>query len=180
MRQLSVIAFLMSLLIALHLPTVAATNITVCRDNSVAWVRFRFSGLTEPNWYVWFGDGGASGPSSDGTLIVDADSNTGTAHVGILVGGEQVYDIIEGTLDTPECGEELPAQGPDGGLVEITKDAAPGCYQWEIRDAYDHWSNVAVTCSQVEGERVFVRLVLGRDNPDHNPEDYRISWVEMP
>lgn len=70
------------------------------------------------------------------------------------------------------------AYGPDGGLRTITKDVAPGCYEWSIEDDYGHWSTVATTCSQVEGDHVFVRLVLGRDNPITDESRYRVWQVE--
>lgn len=89
------------------------------------------------------------------------------------------YKEVRVNRDTrgPSCSN---ATGqPDGGLKTVSKDVALGCYRWEKLDEYNHWGDTgATTCSQVEGDRVFVRLVLGPDNPDTNPDDYRVSAAE--
>jgi len=92
--------------------------------------------------------------------------------------GEGYEVFADASNEAIDCAELESSYGPDGGLRTITKDVAPGCYEWSIQDDYGHWSIVATTCSQQEGERVFVRLVLGRDNPVTDPDRYRVWRVD--
>jgi hypothetical protein len=91
---------------------------------------------------------------------------------------ENVTAELSVDVDTsgPDC-DQVGQYGPDGGLKTVSKDVAPGCYEWSIADDYGHWSTVATTCSQQEGDHVFVRLVLGRDNPVTDETRYKVWKV---
>lgn len=82
------------------------------------------------------------------------------------------------TLHTHPCNHEPDDSStgrPDGGARNITIDNPPcDVCQWQIMDAYGHWSDVATTNTQVEGDRRFVRLVLGEDNTDTDASHYRV------
>ena len=57
----------------------------------------------------------------------------------------------------------------------VTKDVAPGTYLWEIRDEWGPLVERRDDSKPTEGDRTFVRLVLGPDNANTNPDDYRVT-----
>lgn len=179
------------LLLALsHLPTQAAGNLHVfvdCIDRS--------GGMT----HVWFGYSASENGKEptfsyidDGAGIYITDVTKGThRRVADAILNSNETEILFGISATFSNGVEysdvrvnantkgaacVSGTGrPDGGLSTVTKDVAPGTYLWEIRDEWGHWSSVATTQSQTEGDRTFVRLVLGPDNANTNPDDYRVT-----
>jgi len=108
---------------------------------------------------------------------VELQTDGAQAFFQFIANDDAAYEVwADASTDAPGC-EQVGVYGPDGGLKTITKDVAPGCYEWSIQDDYGHWSVVATTCSQSEGEHTFVRLVLGRDNPVTDEARYRVWQV---
>lgn len=86
---------------------------------------------------------------------------------------ENVGITISEDLTAPDC--SAGTGRPDGGIATITKDVSEGCYRWWKQDPYGTWGDTgATTCSQVEGDHVFVRLALGPDNSDTDANHYRV------
>lgn len=74
----------------------------------------------------------------------------------------------------PPCPQPAPQPG-DMFSITVYVDSGD-LFTWQILDAYGHWNDVAgvVTPVQEEDGKRFTRLVLGPDNLDHNPADYRV------
>jgi len=83
------------------------------------------------------------------------------------------------TYDTPApyCGE--PADTPD--LFTITVYVEGGNYfQWEIFDGFS-WNLITGVITPAEFDEAgneFTRLVLGTDNLNHNPDNYRVTALD--
>lgn len=89
-----------------------------------------------------------------------------------------VYTTVSTADNIPTCGENRAAAGPDGGLTTITLwDVAGTRFTWEIRDQWDNWHGISGVETPVEFDqgRPFTRLVLGPDNGNHDPANYRVT-----
>lgn len=102
---------------------------------------------------------------------------------GVLIASEpaKCSDMVPGrptvAIDFPRhpCPKLTPQPGD---MFTITVYVESGdVFTWQILDVYGHWNDVAgvVTPAQVEDSKRFTRLVLGADNLDHNPADYRVN-----
>ncbi len=102
------------------------------------------------------------------------DGNVITWTVIMLATGE-TKSVTADVTSVPECEAEA-KYGEDGGWVEITIEN-PSCdpCSWQIADEYGNWHDIGVqTPVQIEDEKRFTRLVLGRDNSIHDSSRYRV------
>ena len=159
---------------------VQAEGITVCRDTSVGWFRYRFSGI---DWTLDTLHYVADGASADGdTLIADAlreDNGDGwvfkdEAFLAYHIGGGE-YFVIKGTPDTAPCGDSGEA-GWQPGAPSIYIPMTSDCAFIEIQDAYAHWSLVTSN-----GEPVLLhygQALIGSTSQSTDPADYRAIPTE--
>jgi hypothetical protein len=152
-----------------------AGDITVCRDTSVEWPRYRFSGIdwnADTLFYV------ADGASAYGdTLIADAlteDNGDGIVFAGeafvAYYLGDGEWFTLKGTPDTAPCGGDE-GNGWQPGAVSIYIPMTSDCAFVEIRDTYGHWSQVTS-----DGEPVLLHYgeaLIGGQNQSTDPADYR-------
>ena len=94
-------------------------------------------------------------------------------------GSEFVMADATWTGGAPECSAALdPVQG---GLNTITLAVGNDTlFHWQIRDVNGNWNDIIGVTTPVEYDAdgaPFTRLVLGNDNPDTNPENYRVFPV---
>lgn len=145
------------------------------------WLGYNSSEALPDSYFGYTGNGPGiyieSVEAGQHPRVVDVIPNGGI--VTLYLYPQDISVTVDDNTAAPDCSQFNGAGGqPDGGLKTITKMAAPGCYKWDIQDDYGHWSYVATTCSQQEGDNTFVRLVLGPDNPITDPDRYRIWRVD--
>lgn len=136
MLKLKMIGLVFALLVSM---TVAlADGVTVCRDTSVDWLRFKFEGIVwnaeVAPWYV------ADGATPEGDTLI-ADANTSGEYVDQVVfaywGGED-YILVIGDASTVPCDSGWQPSAPQ----ILIPAPGGGPYLLEIQDAYGNWSLV--------------------------------------
>ena len=171
-RSLIAILLLLIFLVAVFVDRVGAeSSVSVCRDTSVEWLRFRF---TSVDWGAESAGIAAYGASPEGETVVIADAfvdgeQAGTATWQYWTPEGEVI-VIVGDVDTPPC--DAPQEGDAPSIaVEIHSD----CAHIEIDNGDGGWSRV-----EVNGEPVLLHygesLIAGR-NQSLDPEDYRAVEV---
>lgn len=175
MRRFIIVWISLLALLSAALGSVRAEGITVCRDTSVEWFRYRFSGI---DWTLDTLHYVADGASADGdTLIADAlreDNGDGIvfkdeALIGYHIGDGEWF-ILKGTPDTAPCGD-AGGEGWQPGAPSIYVPIESDCAFIEIRDLYGNWHRV-----ESDGEPVLLhygQALIGGQNQSTDPADYR-------
>lgn len=152
-----------------------AAAITVCRDTSVAWLRYRFSGI---DWNADTFHYVALGASQQGnTLIADAlleDNGDGLVFAGEAFVAYYIADnkwfTLKGTPSTAPCGSD---KGWHPGASSIAVSLVSDCAYVEIQDAYGHWSRVSDTTHPDGILLHYGDSLIGGPGQSTDPDDYR-------
>ena len=169
-------------LLLLVISPAKAGEISVCRDTSVEWLRYRFSGI---DWTLDTLHYVADGASAEGdTLIADALTKdngdgwvfAGEAFVAYHIAGDEWF-TIKGTPDTAPCGGDDNGEGWKPGVPEITIPMTADCSWIYIKNKdprtgeWDgNWSRV-----EIDGEPVLLHYgesLFGGQNQSASPDDY--------
>lgn len=113
------------------------------------------------------------GTTDNAFAVWGHDGNVVTWAVTMLATGEtQSLTVTADSLS--ECHPEEAKYGSDGGWVEITKCQVVSPFHWEIWDGYNwHYAADETPIENLDGQPC-TRLVLGHDNSNTDPENYRI------
>lgn len=179
MKRLFTTLLTLLVLSAILSPVFAGMNISVCRDTTVTWLRFRWSGVDTRMLGDWGYVAGGGGWQGD-TFVTDAsEDGTATFHWWDDAG---TYHSITATADTPYCANGSNAWYPSAPaiIIPMTSD----CAFVEIKNR-DHltgewdgnWSQVTSG-----GELVLLHygdtLIANPHGQSTDPGDYRAVETE--
>lgn len=150
-------------------------------DRVTVWFGYESASDVAGTGYIGGGDIGIVSMPPNGLL---AGRHERVFAVEVYDGGSVTWQFAARTGDyeltasaetgAPDC------NAPTAGVSSVTVEAAPGCYTWQYLDNIWHDvrladGSMAVTCSQEEGGRVFVRLTVSGHDAD--PSRWRIEGV---
>lgn len=171
-------------MLMLTLQPALALDVSVCRDTSVDWLRYRFSGVDRnAENFSYFADGasfeGATVLIADAlTVDIDAVHVAGTAAVLWLDLNTMEAVEVMGRPTTAACGAGDSWQ-PGAPSILIPAPSA-GPYLIEIQDRYGHWWLVTDD-AHPDGIVVYnngghVELI-GSVGQDTDPDHYRLVEI---